>query len=222
MAPTAQRLRFVARARDSLTGVTMSDAIVIVAARRTPIGAFQGALGSVTGPELGAVAAQAAITDSGVDVGQIDEVLLGCVLPAGVGQAPARQAALRAGVSVRRGRLVRPCSQRSCPPRALRRPLSGLRRHPRTRSDVCSSRRSGRPPMSISTRSTKPLPSSPWPPCRISTWIRAGRALGGDLPVREFGCRGVGRYGHLAAARSPATQSSLPRSRCHEYFVHWD
>ena len=76
----------------------MSDAIVIVAARRTPIGAFQGALGSATVPELGAVAAQAAIADSRIDAGQIDEVLLGCVLPAGVGQAPARQAALRAGV----------------------------------------------------------------------------------------------------------------------------
>ena len=76
----------------------MSDAIVIVAARRTPIGAFQGALGSATGPELGAVAAQAAIKDSGLRAEQIDEVLLGCVLPAGVGQAPARQAALRAGI----------------------------------------------------------------------------------------------------------------------------
>ncbi len=76
----------------------MTDAIVIVAARRTPIGAFQGALGSATGPELGAVAVRAAIAESCVAAENIDEVYLGCVLPAGLGQAPARQAALRAGV----------------------------------------------------------------------------------------------------------------------------
>jgi acetyl-CoA C-acetyltransferase len=76
----------------------MSEPIVIVAARRTPIGAFQGALSGATAPELGAAAARAAIADSGVSPERIDEVLFGCVLQAGVGQAPARQAALRAGI----------------------------------------------------------------------------------------------------------------------------
>lgn len=74
------------------------DSIVIVAARRTPIGAFQGALGAVSATDLSAAASQAALVDSGLDPAAIDEVLLGCVLPAGLGQAPARQAALGAGI----------------------------------------------------------------------------------------------------------------------------
>lgn len=77
------------------------DEVVIVAARRTPIGAFQGALASVTAPQLGAVAIKAALQDSGLAADDIDEVILGCVLPAGVGQAPARQAALAAGLPTR-------------------------------------------------------------------------------------------------------------------------
>jgi len=75
-----------------------SDAIVIVAAKRTPVGAFQGALSGATAPELGAAAIKAAVADSGVDNGDIDRVLMGCVLSAGLGQAPARQAALGAGL----------------------------------------------------------------------------------------------------------------------------
>jgi acetyl-CoA C-acetyltransferase len=75
-----------------------SDPVVILAARRTPVGAFQGAFAAVTAPQLGAVAIKAAIADSGVAVSQIDEVILGCVLSAGIGQAPARQAALGGGV----------------------------------------------------------------------------------------------------------------------------
>ena len=75
-----------------------SDPIVIVAAKRTPLGAFQGTLGAVTAPQMAAAAIQASIDDAGFDPQAIDEVLLGCVLPAGVGQAPARQAALAAGV----------------------------------------------------------------------------------------------------------------------------
>ncbi|MGB5511958.1 MAG: acetyl-CoA C-acyltransferase [Woeseiaceae bacterium] len=75
-----------------------SDAIVIVAAKRTPVGAFQGALSGATAPELGAAAIKAAVADSGVDHGDIDRVLMGCVLSAGLGQAPARQAALGAGL----------------------------------------------------------------------------------------------------------------------------
>ena len=72
---------------------------VIVAARRTPIGSFQGALAGATATQLGSVAARAAIADAGVPVDAIDEVVFGCVLPAALGQAPARQAALAAGIA---------------------------------------------------------------------------------------------------------------------------
>ena len=77
-----------------------SELVVIVAAKRTPIGAFQGALSAAAAPELGAAAIAGAITDSGVAAGDIDQVLMGCVLPAGLGQAPARQAAISAGIPV--------------------------------------------------------------------------------------------------------------------------
>src|SRR5215510_1322416 len=77
----------------------MSDSnVVIVSAKRTPIGAFQGALAPVTAPQLGSVAAKAAIEAAGIAGADIQEVVFGCVLPAGLGQAPARQAALAAGV----------------------------------------------------------------------------------------------------------------------------
>ena len=75
-----------------------SDSIVIAAAQRTPIGAFQGALAGATAPQLGAAAIAAAVADSGLDAADIDEVIMGCVLPAGLGQAPARQAALGGGI----------------------------------------------------------------------------------------------------------------------------
>lgn len=74
------------------------DTTVIVAARRTPIGSFQGSLGPVKATDLSATATRAALADCGVDGDQVDEVLLGCVLPAGLGQAPARQAALAGGL----------------------------------------------------------------------------------------------------------------------------
>jgi acetyl-CoA C-acetyltransferase len=77
-----------------------SDPVVILAARRTPVGAFQGAFASVTAPQLGSVAIKAALADSGIAAEQIDEVIMGCVLPAGLGQAPARQAAMGAGIPV--------------------------------------------------------------------------------------------------------------------------
>lgn len=76
----------------------MSEDVYIVAARRTPIGAFQGALSGATAPQLGAAAARAAIDASGLTADRIQETILGCVLMAGIGQAPARQAALGAGV----------------------------------------------------------------------------------------------------------------------------
>jgi len=77
----------------------MSDhRVVIVAAQRTPIGAFQGALASVTAPQLGAVAARSALEVCGVAPERLQEVVMGCVLSAGLGQAPARQAAIAAGI----------------------------------------------------------------------------------------------------------------------------
>ena len=76
------------------------DSAVIVAARRTPIGAFQGSLGPVSAPELSAAATRACVNDSGIEPGDIDELLMGCVLPAGIGQAPARQAALAAELPI--------------------------------------------------------------------------------------------------------------------------
>jgi acetyl-CoA C-acetyltransferase len=75
-----------------------SEPVHIVAARRTPIGAFQGALAGMTAPQLGAAAARGALESAGLKGEQVDEVLLGCVLPAGLGQAPARQAAIGAGI----------------------------------------------------------------------------------------------------------------------------
>ena len=75
-----------------------TDPLVILSARRTPVGAFQGVFAAVTGPQLGSVAIKAAIADAGVGVADIDEVIMGCVLSAGLGQAPARQAALGAGL----------------------------------------------------------------------------------------------------------------------------
>src|SRR6201996_6122301 len=75
-----------------------SDPVVILSARRTPVGAFQGALTAVTAPQLGAAAIKAALSDSGVKASEVDEVIMGCVLSAGLGQAPARQAALGAGL----------------------------------------------------------------------------------------------------------------------------
>ena len=75
-----------------------SESIVIVGSARTPIGAFQGELKDFTAPALGTHAIRAAVARAGVDAETIDEVLMGCVLPAGLGQAPARQAALGAGL----------------------------------------------------------------------------------------------------------------------------
>jgi acetyl-CoA C-acetyltransferase len=74
------------------------DPIVILSARRTPVGAFQGVFAAVTGPHLGAAAIRAAVADAGCPADAIDEVIMGCVLSAGLGQAPARQAALAAGL----------------------------------------------------------------------------------------------------------------------------
>jgi acetyl-CoA C-acetyltransferase len=71
---------------------------VIVAAKRTPIGAFQGNLSSVLAPNLGAIAIKAVMEETGIDKSQINEVIMGNVLSAGIGQAPARQASIQAGL----------------------------------------------------------------------------------------------------------------------------
>ncbi|BBF76143.1 thiolase family protein [Acinetobacter ursingii] len=72
--------------------------IVIVAATRTPMGSFQGSLSGLSAPDLGAVAIQAALKQTNIPVDEIDEVIMGCVLPAGVKQGPARQAMRKAGL----------------------------------------------------------------------------------------------------------------------------
>jgi acetyl-CoA C-acetyltransferase len=72
--------------------------VVVVGIARTPMGAFQGALSTLSATELGAVAIKAALLNAGVAAKDVSEVLMGCVLSAGLGQAPARQAALAAGL----------------------------------------------------------------------------------------------------------------------------
>ena len=72
--------------------------VVIVSIARTPIGSFQGSLSSFTAPKLGAVAIKAAVERAKIEPGDVDEVMMGQVITAGVGQAPARQAALAAGI----------------------------------------------------------------------------------------------------------------------------
>jgi acetyl-CoA C-acetyltransferase len=80
-----------------------SDPIVIVSAARTPMGAFQGELKSFAAPELGAAAIRAAVERAKIGADEVQEVIMGCVLPAGQGQAPARQASLGAGLPLGTG-----------------------------------------------------------------------------------------------------------------------
>ena len=79
------------------------DPIVIVSAARTPMGGFQGVFGSLAAPQLGAVVIKAAVERAGISPEQVEEILFGCVLPAGLGQAPVRQAALLAGMPLSAG-----------------------------------------------------------------------------------------------------------------------
>src|SRR5213594_3004930 len=81
----------------------LNDPVVIVSAARTPMGAFQGELKDFAAPQLGAAAIRAAVERAGIRPGQIQEAIMGCVLPAGQGQAPARQAALGSGLPVSTG-----------------------------------------------------------------------------------------------------------------------
>jgi acetyl-CoA C-acetyltransferase len=80
-----------------------ADPVVIVSAARTPMGAFQGELKGFAAPELGAAAIRAAVERAKLKPEEVEEVLMGCVLPAGQGQAPARQAALGAGLALATG-----------------------------------------------------------------------------------------------------------------------
>jgi acetyl-CoA C-acetyltransferase len=80
--------------------MTAPTDIVITAARRTAMGGFQGDFRDVTAPELGAAALKAAVADSRLGSADVEQVVMGCVLPAGQGQAPARQAALKAGLDL--------------------------------------------------------------------------------------------------------------------------
>jgi acetyl-CoA C-acetyltransferase len=81
----------------------MNDPIVIVSAARTPMGAFQGELKDFSAPQLGAAAIRAAVERAGIRPEQVQEVIMGCVLPAGQGQAPARQASLGGGLPLSTG-----------------------------------------------------------------------------------------------------------------------
>ncbi|MCP1726132.1 acetyl-CoA C-acetyltransferase [Natronospira proteinivora] len=78
--------------------MSSNDPIVIAAARRTPIGSFQGGLSGAQAPQLGSAAIQAVMEDAKLGSTDVSEVIFGCVLPAGLGQAPARQASLGAGI----------------------------------------------------------------------------------------------------------------------------
>lgn len=83
-----------------------SDDIVIVSAARTPMGGFQGSLSAVKATELGSSAIKAAVQRAGIDGSDVNEVFMGCVLPAALGQAPARQAALGAGLPLSAGAMT--------------------------------------------------------------------------------------------------------------------
>lgn len=81
----------------------MKDPVVIVSHARTPMGGFQGDFAALPAADLGAVSIRAALARSGLEAEAVEEVLMGCVLPAGQGQAPARQAALKAGLTLATG-----------------------------------------------------------------------------------------------------------------------
>src|ERR1700683_1086763 len=83
--------------------MTITDPVAIVGAARTPMGGFLGDLKDVSAPALGARAIAAAVERAGIAADTVDEILMGCVLPAGQGQAPARQAAIGAGLPLGAG-----------------------------------------------------------------------------------------------------------------------
>jgi acetyl-CoA C-acetyltransferase len=90
--------RYLAGKAFAMPQFSAADPIVVLSYARTPMGGMQGALADVSATELGATAVKAAVERAGVDGDRIDRIYMGCVLPAGLGQAPARQAAIKAGL----------------------------------------------------------------------------------------------------------------------------
>ena len=82
----------------AMAQISANDPIVVLSYARTPMGGLSGALAEVSATDLGATAVKAAVERAGVKGDEIDRIYMGCVLPAGLGQAPARQAALKAGL----------------------------------------------------------------------------------------------------------------------------
>ena len=83
-----------------------NDSVVIVSAKRTPMGGFMGGLSALSACELGANAITAALKEAGDNAPVVDEVIMGCVLPAGLGQAPARQASIKSGLPLATGAIT--------------------------------------------------------------------------------------------------------------------
>ncbi|MBL0967388.1 MAG: acetyl-CoA C-acetyltransferase, partial [Blastomonas sp.] len=81
-----------------MTAFSAADPVVIVSYARTPMGSFQGSLSGASATDLGATAVKAAVERAGVSGDAVERIYMGCVLPAGLGQAPARQAGLKAGL----------------------------------------------------------------------------------------------------------------------------
>ena len=136
----------------------MSQEVFILSARRTAIGAFQGVFAPLSAPQLGSVAAQAAVKDSAVNAELLDETIFGCVLSAGLGQAPARQAALGAGIPQRvpattinkmcgsgMKALMLGSDQIRAGSAQLRKHMQALRRSPRSDRPPCAAFRLRRP-----------------------------------------------------------------------------
>src|SRR5690606_13812272 len=90
--------RVTARSSGQRRGPPMTDPVVIVSFARTPMGGFQGALSGAKATELGSAAVKAALERAGLDGDKVEQIFMGCVLPAGLGQAPARQAGLAGGL----------------------------------------------------------------------------------------------------------------------------
>ena len=199
-----------------------NDPIVIVGAARTPMAAFQGDFASLAASDLGAVAIKAAVERAGVAPADVDETIFGCVLPAGQGQAPARQASLKAGLPLRPA--ARPSTR--CAARRWRRRSSRTtrsspdRRHHRRR-------RHGEHEPRRRTCCRRRAAATGWVTSRWSTTCsstasrtRTTGAADGDVrrgvrrPVRVH-ARSAGRVraGVASHARSPPTTTARSRGK---------
>ena len=183
------------------------DPVVIVGSARTPMGGFQGELKDATAPQLGAAAIKAAVERAGLAPDAIDEVLFGCVLPAGLGQAPARQAALGAGLPLATGATTvnKMCGS------GMKAAMLAQRSAPRRQRQGGGGRRHGEHDQRALPARPRPrrLPHGPWPgarphvPRRPGGRLRQGpadghlrRGLRRGLPVHP---RGAGRFRHRLA-----------------------